>query len=182
MTDPASIEEGSLTLHLLDPAQGQPLQSWRFVDRKTVTIGRGSENDIAVADPQVSRTHVRLQFSGGAWTLVSLGRNGTRVDGETVAEFPLTERLVFQLGVSGPIFRFLTVSDAPSQLVTCDPFAFESLDFLSIDESKKARDVEEIAGGDAFLQIEQRARELKRQRVRGAPTPLDSRRGSLGES
>jgi len=135
-----------------------------------------------VVDPQVSRCHVRLERADGRWKLISLGRNGTRVEGRIVSEHVLTERVVFQLGVNGPLFKFATEDELATQLPTAAPFVPGSVDFLSLDETKKAAEVEQIAGGDAFRNVQQRARELKQKRNRAARDPLDAGLGGPGDS
>jgi FhaA, N-terminal domain/FHA domain len=52
-----------------------------------LTIGRGSENDLVLGDPRVSRRHARIQVRGGRLVLSDLdSRNGTRVNGAPVDE------------------------------------------------------------------------------------------------
>ena len=47
-----------------------------------LTFGRGTGNDIVIADPSISRSHAALECHGGAAVLVDLGsRNGSRVNG-----------------------------------------------------------------------------------------------------
>ncbi len=50
-------------------------------------IGRDVDNDVAVADPLLSRHHARIVARNGRLVLVDLGsRNGTRVNGRAVRE------------------------------------------------------------------------------------------------
>ena len=52
-----------------------------------LTIGRGSENDLVLGDPRVSRRHARIQVRGGRLVLSDLdSRNGTRVNGTPIDE------------------------------------------------------------------------------------------------
>ena len=95
-----------VVLHLLDSTRDQPLQTWRFADRDEITIGRSDGNDVVVIDPHVSRQHVKLVAHGGAWRLFSLGRHGTLVGSQSVAEFSLCHLAVFRLGPLGPTLRF----------------------------------------------------------------------------
>lgn len=51
----------------------------------TVVIGRGAAADLSVADPGLSRRHVRLRLDEGRWVIEDLGSaNGTRVNGRKV--------------------------------------------------------------------------------------------------
>jgi ABC-type multidrug transport system ATPase subunit/pSer/pThr/pTyr-binding forkhead associated (FHA) protein len=78
--------------------------------QSATTVGRASENQIALSDPQVSRHHARLEWVAGNLQLIDLGSaNGTRLndveiepkvpqalkDGDTIriASFTLTLRL-----------------------------------------------------------------------------------------
>lgn len=93
-------------LHLLDSTRDQPLQTWRFSDQKEITIGRSDGNDVVVIDPHVSRQHVKLVRQNETWRLFSLGRHGTLIGSQPVAEFSLDHRAVFRLGPLGPMMRF----------------------------------------------------------------------------
>ena len=75
-----------LVLHLLDAAMGHPVQTWKFADQNRVTIGRGNENDIPLADTQVSRNHVELNLRDDIWMLSSKGRNDTQIHGDWITE------------------------------------------------------------------------------------------------
>jgi hypothetical protein len=53
----------------------------------TVTIGRGADAAVRLADASVSRRHAEIRRSGDGWTVVDLGStNGTRVNGAPVTE------------------------------------------------------------------------------------------------
>ncbi len=159
-----ATEAGSLTLHLLDSAHGRTIQSWRFNGRNQIKIGRAPDNDITIADPQVSRCHVELTFCDGHWLLQSRGRNGTHVNGEDVSQLRLSNNLVFQLGSSGPTFKFALLHDSVTSLATMDDIDPTALDFLELDEQQKQQEVEKIADGEIFQQLRQQARSLKEQR------------------
>ena len=63
-------------------------QPYRFsLDRKLVTIGRGSENDIAVDCRSVSVNHAVMKRVPGGFKLRDMdSTNGTRLDGKKVTE------------------------------------------------------------------------------------------------
>ena len=94
--DPA--DQGNCTLHLLDSARGNRIQSWEFRDQTAIRIGRSAENDINLADSQVSRKHVELIYRGGGWVLISHGRNGTWLDGAMVYDIELASGVM----IGGP--------------------------------------------------------------------------------
>ncbi|MGH3367517.1 MAG: FhaA domain-containing protein [Nocardioidaceae bacterium] len=73
------------------------------LDPPGVVIGRGSEADLRVSDPGVSRRHVELRVrpseSGVVVTLVDLGStNGTRVNGKRVQHATLEDGSQVQIG------------------------------------------------------------------------------------
>jgi pSer/pThr/pTyr-binding forkhead associated (FHA) protein len=159
------VSPGSLTLHLLDSAQGHPVQTWRFHDRDTIMIGRGPDNDVSVVDPQVSRCHVLLRFCDGQWLLVSIGRNGTRTNGMHIREFPLVDQQIFQLGSTGPLFQFdmTCATDPRTETINTET---GPLDDLFIDQQKHRDQVEQIVQGSGFQQLQKQVRELRdRQKV-----------------
>jgi hypothetical protein len=66
-------------LRLLPIEPGAPHLSLRS---SPVTVGRAEDNDLVLADPQVSRHHARLEPDSQGWRAVDLGStNGTWVNG-----------------------------------------------------------------------------------------------------
>jgi hypothetical protein len=52
---------------------------------KPLYLGRGTENDVVVPTPSVSRRHASFSFADGKWSLTDLGSsNGTRADGRSL--------------------------------------------------------------------------------------------------
>jgi hypothetical protein len=71
-------------LRLLPIDPGAPHLSLRS---GPVTVGRAEDNDLVLADPEVSRRHARLEPDGEGWRAVDLGStNGTWVNGARVSE------------------------------------------------------------------------------------------------
>jgi pSer/pThr/pTyr-binding forkhead associated (FHA) protein len=57
----------------------------------TITVGRGTENDVVLDDPKVSRRHARIRCVGGTCHVQDLdSSNGTFINGERIAEGTLT--------------------------------------------------------------------------------------------
>jgi hypothetical protein len=55
-----------------------------------ISIGRASDNDVIVDDPEVSRHHCQLKLQHGAYSFADLGsRNGSWINGEPVSEVAL---------------------------------------------------------------------------------------------
>jgi pSer/pThr/pTyr-binding forkhead associated (FHA) protein len=164
--DTSSHPVGNATVHLLDSAQGHPIQTWRFSDCKRITIGRSPESHVSVVDPQVSRLHTEFVFANGNWKLISHGRNGTLVGTASIPEMQVAGTLVIQLGQNGPRLKFIAKHEVASHMATLSPQNVEplGLDFLVVDQQKKQNEVQQIAEGDSFKLLQQQVRELKQRR------------------
>lgn len=79
----------------------------------TVTVlGRGSEADIVVDDPGVSRRHVEIRVDAGSTVMRDLGStNGTFVDGERAGSARLLDGSTITIGRTR--IRFSSGSDEP---------------------------------------------------------------------
>jgi len=72
----------------------------------TTRIGRGTDSDLRIDDPGISRNHAELRRSGGDVTVVDLGStNGVVVDGQPVGEQRLKDGARVQLGSTTMIFH-----------------------------------------------------------------------------
>lgn len=78
-----------------------------LLDGRRMTIGRGLENDIPIADPESSAVHAALEPLAGTWTVRDLtSRNGTFVNGERVlTERPLHRGDEIRIGRSRLVYR-----------------------------------------------------------------------------
>jgi two-component system, NtrC family, sensor kinase len=94
----------------------------------TVTqIGRSPENEIGLAEKNVSRSHAIIKFENGSWRIFDLNSsNGTRVNGRTVDHCELRHNDTVQIGST--IFRFENRArlDEKSELHTLDVSLNES--------------------------------------------------------
>lgn len=81
--------------------------SARFDLRSSViAIGRGSDNDVIVDDPQVSRRHCQLKLQHGAYEFVDLqSRNGSSVNGRPVEGIALADGDRIRIGGTSIEFR-----------------------------------------------------------------------------
>lgn len=75
-------------------------QPYRFqLDRQSVTLGRGSENDIAIDCGSVSVKHAEMLRVPGGYELRDLGStNGIKLDGERREIIPLRNGAAVKLG------------------------------------------------------------------------------------
>ncbi len=73
--------------------------------RAVTTIGRGTDVDLRIDDPGVSRRHSEIR-TGLTTVIIDLGStNGTLVDGERVQQAPLEDGSVILLGNTTIVFR-----------------------------------------------------------------------------
>lgn len=79
----------------------------RYVNQARCTIGRErSAADLVVADPNVSRRHAELTYTGSDWTLEDLNStNGTFVNNRRIMRCPLRDGDVLTFGLSKFEFR-----------------------------------------------------------------------------
>lgn len=75
-------------------------QPYRFqLDRQVVTLGRGSENDIAIDCGSVSVKHAEMRRVEGGYELRDLGStNGIKLDNERFQAIPLRNGMSVKLG------------------------------------------------------------------------------------
>ena len=73
---------------------------YRFqLDRQSVQLGRGSENDIAINCGSVSVKHAVMERISGGYQIRDLGStNGTKLDGERLPVIPLHDGASVKLG------------------------------------------------------------------------------------
>jgi hypothetical protein len=174
MADLSNPADSSPTaaLHLLDSAIGRPIRTWQFTDKQLISIGRGDDCDVQISDPFVSRIHAELRAQEGSWSLVSIGRHGILVQGETIKELSITGEIVFRLGSGGPTLRFNPTAapvenPAAPQNDNRMTMMFDSTiveNMFELDPTKLQREVSEIADADYFQELKRRAEQLRQQR------------------
>ncbi len=91
-----------ITLTLLHPLQSVPVQSWTFEPESVIRIGRSTDNEVILYSAVVSRHHVELRRNGSEWQIVSLGANGTYIDGKRITQTPVEDGMIIRLASSGP--------------------------------------------------------------------------------
>ena len=134
-----------------------------------VTIGRDEGNDIVIVNPQVSRSHATLTLRDGVWTLISIGRHGTIVNDCLVTEFGLRHQTVFQLGNGGPLLRFDIGLPEQRRSETLDNIDEDTIAMLSIDNSRKLQEVDQLAGTDLFRELMETSRKLRQANGESMP-------------
>ena len=91
-----------ITLTLLHPLQSVPVQSWTFEPESVIRIGRSTDNEVILYSAVVSRHHVELRRNGSEWEIVSLGANGTYLEGKRITQMPVEDGMIIRLASSGP--------------------------------------------------------------------------------
>ncbi|MEO1123010.1 MAG: FHA domain-containing protein [Cyanobacteria bacterium J06639_16] len=91
-----------ITLSLLHPLNKTPLQHWTFEKESTICIGRSTDNDVILYSAVVSRHHVELRPTERGWDVVSIGTNGTYLEGKRITQVPAEDGIVIRLARSGP--------------------------------------------------------------------------------
>jgi hypothetical protein len=84
-----------------------------LLNRDAVTLGRGQECHIVLADPNASRLHCQIIKNGDSFVLKDLSsRIGTRVNGEPIAQHVLRNGDVLDIGTQS--FTFSSRPNVPS--------------------------------------------------------------------
>ena len=107
--------------------------------------------------------HAELRRRGAEWELIGLGSNGTFVEGEPRQRAMLSDGQRITLASSGLVLRFqIGPAEAdPAATTVCRP----ALDLrIEIDESQRARQVEEIAGTEYFERLRRQAAEIRNKK------------------
>ena len=104
-----------ITLVLLHPLQGTPVQTWTFQDDSVIRLGRAHDNNVVLLSAVVSRHHVEIRNQGKEWEAINLGTNGTYIDGKRVDKMAVNDGMVIRLARSGPKIQInLTAQTIPS--------------------------------------------------------------------
>ncbi|MGB3695529.1 MAG: FHA domain-containing protein [Spirulinaceae cyanobacterium] len=101
-----------ITLTLLHPIQSVPVQSWPFDTESVIRIGRSTDNDVVLYSAVVSRHHVEIRRNNSDWEVVSLGANGTYIDGKQIDRSPVVDGIIIRLASSGPKIQIRISSDS----------------------------------------------------------------------
>lgn len=152
-----------ITIQLVDPSDGRQLQAWSFEGVDSITIGRGDDQRVTLADPYVSRRHAELRRNESGWRLIALGRSGVFVSGSSVTDIALSADTIFRLGSNGPALRYQMQSEqSGSATLSFDP---ECSIFLQMDRRQLEAEARDVVETDYFQRLQQTARELRRQRT-----------------
>jgi pSer/pThr/pTyr-binding forkhead associated (FHA) protein len=102
-----------ITLTLLHPLQSVPVQSWTFEPESVIRIGRSTDNEVILYSAVVSRHHVELRRNGSGWEIVSLGANGTYMEGKRITKVSVVDGMIIRLASSGPKIQIHLEQETP---------------------------------------------------------------------
>lgn len=102
-----------ITLTLLHPLQSVPVQSWPFENESVIRIGRSTDNEVILYSAVVSRHHVEIRRNGSGWEIVSIGANGTYMDGKRITQLPVVDGMIIRLASSGPKLQIRIEGETP---------------------------------------------------------------------
>ena len=151
-----------VSLHLVNPDTGHPIQTWLFETQRSVRIGRAEGNDVVIPDPSVSRFHAELQFNGREWELVNLGKNGTLISNHSISRARIDEQTLFRLGTVGPLLRF-EHSGVGFECLNTIIGAVAPPQSIQIDESQKDSQVRAIVESEYFQHLQGISSKLRKR-------------------
>ena len=102
-----------ITLTLLHPLQSVPVQSWTFEPESVIRIGRSTDNEVILYSAVVSRHHVEIRHNGSGWEIVSLGANGTYINGKRITQMLVEDGMIIRLASSGPKIQIHIEGESP---------------------------------------------------------------------
>lgn len=128
-------------------------QPYRFqLDRQSVSLGRGSENDIAIDSGSVSVKHAEMLRIEGGYELRDVGStNGIKLDGERMEVIPLCSGMTVKLG--DVEFDFILSDEELDALAQEKPATKDdsaALPPLKEPEPRQLADVAASGGGGGF--------------------------------
>ncbi|OAI57667.1 hypothetical protein AYO47_07785 [Planctomyces sp. SCGC AG-212-M04] len=164
---PPSAE--AFTIDLLDSATGQSQQSWRFSGVSRIQLGRARENDVAVSNPYVSRSHAYIEHENGHWTAIAISSQQLVSSGRRVQSIDLIPGTIFQLGPHGSSLRFAVESpdEPPSKgFDFTGTLAYDGPDqpSLKLDLDQLSQEVTAITEGDFFQALSANVNKLRQTR------------------
>ena len=107
-----------ITLTLLHPLKSVPVQHWTFQAASAIKIGRSTDNDVVLYSAVVSRHHVEIRQRDSQWEVVSLGSNGTYIEGKRISKAVASDGMIIRLASSGPKIQIRL--DSPEYRVKTD--------------------------------------------------------------
>ncbi len=151
-------------LELLDPDQGEALQTWELDGGTEISIGRARECDIQVGSKYVSRLHARIVPKEVGWMLIAESSQGVLIDEMPSGDQTLDDGAVLRLGSAGPMLRFKRTPDKDFAKDATIVITADEMKGLQLDEQERDREVAEVVESDFFQELKEKAEALRRGR------------------
>ncbi|WP_017294402.1 FHA domain-containing protein [Geminocystis herdmanii] len=103
-----------ITLTLLHPLKSVAVQKWNFEPNSVIRIGRANDNEVVLYSAVVSRHHLEIRPRGEDWALISLGSNGTFINGKKINKVLVKDGMIIRLASSGPKIQITLSQEAES--------------------------------------------------------------------
>lgn len=100
------------------------------LDGEKIHVGRGTDNDVIIVEPEISRQHMRLTRHGGLYYIQDLGStNGTMLNGVEISEMvPLHPGDIIRVG-TGIVIQYTTdPEDVPHVRIGTDELPADAMD------------------------------------------------------
>lgn len=123
-----------ITLTLLHPSKTEPVQNWTFDQASTIRIGRSIDNEVVLYSAVVSRHHLEIRREGQEWEVVSLGTNGTYVNGKLIKTARAVDGMIVHLAATGPKIQIRF----PEQASSVSENLSQSRDFSTVSPREEA--------------------------------------------
>ena len=131
------------------------------LDSDPVTIGRLPDNMVQITDDGLSRNHAIIESYGEGWRLRDLGsRNGTKVNGNRVAEYRLAHGDVVRLGAVEIRYINPTEAAAPKRQTPDFSAAAEASRRRAYNQNTIDVDLSEVVAASVQTGYERRLREI----------------------
>ena len=75
------------------------------------------DNHVVLYSAVVSRRHVEVRQVDEGWQVISLGANGTYVDGELIFQAPVIDGVILRLARSGPQIQIRLGENGSNEII-----------------------------------------------------------------
>ena len=130
--DACAVCGASLLLARLELVTGSLPEEAFDLRPRSYTLGRGHHNDLLLSEASVSKSHARLEYASGGFSIEDLhSTHGVFLDGVKVERAPLTDGVQVQLG--NIAFRFVELAQvARTDRIAAVPWSEEQQLLISV--------------------------------------------------
>lgn len=160
-----------LVVELLDPDLKYAIQTWRLENGQGGMLGRGSDCDVLIRNPYVSRAHAYFEKRSQGWFLNAISELGLVVNGRIEKLVEIAPEAEFRLSRKGPLLRARIVAVAAEPCTSGGGDSLEGMatigeqDFgfpiLRLDAELRDEEVAAIEQQDYFQKLQLIARKRR---------------------